>query len=48
MKIVVWPVNEKEEFEQVWNWYGNCIDGVMTDKPTALAEFIRHKSEQLD
>lgn len=48
VRIVVWPVNETEEFEQVYKWYGTDIDGVMSDRPAALAEFIKKKSEQLD
>ena len=36
----MWTPNEKSEFNTLSYWFGDNIDGVMTDKPTALKEWI--------
>ena len=36
---IIWVVNEKEDLEEIVNQFQPYLDGVMTDKPTNLAEF---------
>lgn len=40
--VVVWVLNEEEEFREAWDLFGEEIDGVMTDCPTKLANFINN------
>ena len=37
---MLWTPNEKSEFNKIFYWFGDKIDGVMTDKPTTLREWI--------
>ena len=39
--VVVWVLNEEEEFDEAWDVYGDSIDGMMTDCPTKLKEFVK-------
>ena len=41
--IVLWTVNTEEEFQQMLDWYGDDIDGVMTDFPQKLNKWIETK-----
>ena len=43
--VVLWSANSEEEFDQIYSVYGRSIDGVMTDRPKALTEYIRKKIE---
>jgi glycerophosphoryl diester phosphodiesterase len=38
--VVVWVVNEEEEFLEVLNNFGDSIDGIMTDRPSDLKSFV--------
>lgn len=38
--IIVWVLNEEEEFQEALDCYGSDIDGMMTDRPTLLKEFM--------
>ena len=40
--VVVWVLNEEEEFEEAL-LFGEDIDGVMTDCPTKLKEYIKNR-----
>ena len=37
-------LNTDKEFEEAFNKFGDSIDGVMTDYPEKLNEFIRAQS----
>ena len=38
-----WVVNTEEEFQEIKEMYGECLDGVMTDRPELLNQFIEEK-----
>lgn len=41
--VIVWVLNEEEEFQEALDCYGADIDGMMTDCPSKLLEFVnRH------
>jgi len=38
--VTVWVLNTDKEFEEALNKFGDSIDGVMTDYPEKLTQFI--------
>jgi hypothetical protein len=42
--IIVWVLNEEEEFQEALDCFGKDIDGMMTDRPTSLREFMAKKT----
>ena len=36
---MIWVVNEREDFDEIVTQFSPYLDGVMTDKPTNLAEY---------
>jgi hypothetical protein len=37
--VVVWVLNSEEEFQEALS-YGEDLDGIMTDRPSKLREFV--------
>ena len=46
--IVLWTANEKSEFNKIDAWYGDSIDGLMTDEPSTLAEWVDNRQTMQD
>ena len=44
MKVVPWTVNSREDIEAV---YGMGVDGIITDRPWVLREFLEERGEAL-
>ncbi len=44
--VILWVLNEEEEFMEAYEMYGDTVDGVMTDRPTKLIEFSRKMMSQ--
>ena len=38
-QVILWTPNECSEFDYLWEYYGDSVDGVMTDKPTELKKW---------
>ena len=38
--VIVWVLNDEEEFQEALDLYGEDIDGMMTDCPSKLSEFV--------
>ncbi len=38
--VVLWVLNEEEEFIEALELYGSNVDGIMTDCPTKLLNFV--------
>ncbi len=39
--VIVWVLNEEEEFQEALDIFGEQIDGMMTDCPTKLVTFVK-------
>ena len=39
--VIVWVLNEEEEFQEAHDIFGEQIDGMMTDCPTKLVTFVK-------
>ena len=39
--VILWVLNEEEEYQEALEMYGDTVDGIMTDRPTRLIEFMR-------
>ena len=46
--VVMWVVNSQEEMQECHEQFGDELDGILTDCPTELTEFIRRKGVELD
>ncbi len=42
--VILWVLNEEEEYQEALEMYGDTVDGIMTDSPTRLIEFMRRVS----
>ena len=38
--VILWVLNEEEEYQEALEMYGDTVDGIMTDRPTRLIEFM--------
>lgn len=45
IRVIFWVLNTDEEFEEAFN-YG--VDGVMTDAPTTLMEYVRKRDQRME
>jgi len=39
---VIWTVNNEEDFNELKDHFGNNLDGLMTDRPSVLANWARN------
>ena len=44
MPVILWVLNEEEEYQEALDMYGDTVDGIMTDRPSKLIEFVRRIS----
>ena len=44
VRVILWVLNDTDEFDAAFDECG--VDGVMTDKPSLLAEYLRRRGEQ--
>ncbi len=42
---VIWTVNEDEDFHELKEEFGDSLDGIMTDRPSRLANWARSYSQ---
>ena len=42
--VILWVLNEDEEYLEALEMYGDTVDGIMTDRPTRLIEFVKRMS----
>lgn len=42
--VILWVLNEEEEYQEALEMYGDTVDGIMTDSPTRLIEFMKRVS----
>ena len=42
--VILWVLNEEEEYQEALEMYGDTVDGIMTDRPTRLIEFMKRVS----
>lgn len=40
--MVLWTVNSDIEYEQMFRVFGKSVDGIMTDRPSSLDNYIKH------
>ena len=45
VKVVLWTVNSDVEYEQCLLTFGKSVDGIMTDRPSSLDNYIKSLSE---
>jgi glycerophosphoryl diester phosphodiesterase len=41
---VIWVVNSKVDMQECYDKFGNEVDGLMTDSPIELVDFVNSKS----
>lgn len=39
--VLLWVANEEDEFWEAWDMFGDSIDGIMTDRPSKLREWVQ-------